>query len=224
MSRFTLKQYEDLVDSLSPLQFVTCAEFDKTPSPCVTMRHDIDALQYEFPMAEIEMRKGVRSTFFVRSKHLKDSGLIKSLKELQSKGFEIGLHNDCFSEIVGVGGNYTDGVAHLEWALEYLRDNGFNIRGIANHGDGSLRAMGRNNDDILPGCLDAIGIGYEAYRLNYDYYLSDIGHPTDMLLYYDTVCPGKPINYRRYPVDIDNIYEFIHNGKTEILTHPQHWE
>ena len=46
MNKFTLQQYRDLIARLSDTKIVLCRDFGRVKNNCITVRHDIDSLDY----------------------------------------------------------------------------------------------------------------------------------------------------------------------------------
>lgn len=221
MGRFAISQYADLLRDLKRADIVLMRDFAVNEGACVAIRHDIDNLQGVDRMAEIEIQHNIRSTYYVRSIFLQNEDLISTLKVLQHYGFEIGLHNDCLSR---ANGDMQMGYYYLTSALREMQRLGFAVAGIANHGDGKLRSMGKNNNDIIFAPHFKIRKMYEAYHINYTCYLRDIGLPNSLQLCHGNIHLYPNTQEYKEAVVIGEIYDKIKSEKTEVLIHPQHWE
>lgn len=103
----------------------------------IGLRHDCDAghsLATAVKMARWEAERSYRSTFFIlhTSPYWQAPGFREMLDEIAGYGHEIGIHADSLAEALRTGG---DPDLILEEAIATLRGYGFEIRGVAGHGN-----------------------------------------------------------------------------------------
>lgn len=103
----------------------------------IGLRHDIDgagALDVAVRFAEWEAHRGYAATFFVlhTAAYWDAPGFGAKLDRIVELGHEVGLHVNCLAESLRTG---RDPDLILEDALGTLRGYGFQIRGVAGHGD-----------------------------------------------------------------------------------------
>lgn len=103
----------------------------------IALRHDIDAghaLATAVQMAEWEAERGYRSTYYFlsTSPYWTAPGFRDSVDRIAELGHEIGYHSNCLAESLRTG---RDPDLILEDALETLRSFGYQVRGVAGHGD-----------------------------------------------------------------------------------------
>lgn len=103
----------------------------------IGLRHDCDAghsLATAVKIAEWEAERGYRSTFYIlhTSPYWMASGFAASLDRIAELGHEIGIHADCLAEALKTG---RDPDQILDEALATLRGLGFQVRGVAGHGN-----------------------------------------------------------------------------------------
>lgn len=100
-------------------------------------RHDIDAghaLATAVNMAEWEAEQGYRSTYYIlhTSPYWGAPGFRESLERIATLGHEIGIHTNALAEALRTGRD-PDKILHT--AIAQLRSYGFQVRGVAGHGD-----------------------------------------------------------------------------------------
>ena len=167
---FTYKAYAGIIKAAleSGYKVVTVNEFVKNFSKnelVLVLRHDLDKNPHSmYPMANIELGLGVKSSVFVRVMGAEYNplgyGIVQDLQKLEKSGFEIGLHTN-FLEFA----TYTklDPLAVL--SAEYsLLSSIYNIKGISCHRDinyqvNSLPYLQDNWKTIK----EVTGLEYEAY-------------------------------------------------------------
>lgn len=103
----------------------------------IGLRHDCDAghsLATAVKMAEWEAERQYRSTFFVlhTSPYWNAPGFRESLERIAILGHEIGIHANGIAEALRTG---RDPDLILDEAISTLRSFGFQVRGVAGHGD-----------------------------------------------------------------------------------------
>jgi hypothetical protein len=103
----------------------------------IGLRHDVDgghALATAVRMAEWEAERGYRSTYFIlhTSPYWGAPLFRASLESIAALGHEIGIHANALAESLRTG---RDPDEILEEAIATLRSFGFEIRGVAGHGD-----------------------------------------------------------------------------------------
>jgi len=124
-----------------------------------TIRHDVDGdLPAALSCAEIEMRLGVRSTYYLlhtgpyygtfkNGIFYRNEACGEAYIALQDMGHEVGLHTDALWVYQQWG---VDGVQCLLQELEWLRSLGLNISGTAPHNSPSVYG-GLSNNEIFKG-------------------------------------------------------------------------
>jgi hypothetical protein len=103
----------------------------------IGMRHDLDAghaLATAVKIARWEADRGYRSTYYIlhTSPYWRAPGFGEALDEIAVLGHEIGIHSNALAEALRTG---RDPDLILDEALTTLRGYGFQIRGVAGHGD-----------------------------------------------------------------------------------------
>lgn len=103
----------------------------------IGLRHDVDAghaLDTAVKIAEWEAGRGYRSTYYVlhTSPYWLAKGFLEALDSIAKHGHEIGIHSNALAEALRTG---RDPDLILDEALSTLRAFGFQIRGVAGHGD-----------------------------------------------------------------------------------------
>lgn len=181
MRDFTLKEYSRYIDAIlnvndNILQFQEYFNLNPKPDNFVVIRHDVDRMPYRaLNMAKLESKKGIKSTYYFRSK--KHTFKPKIIKEISSLGHEIGYHYESLSD---ANGDMALALADFEKNLNRFREI-VPIQTISMHGrplnnfDNRDLWKDENNHQKL---LGAIGILGEVY-LDIDYsgiaYINDTG-------------------------------------------------
>ena len=108
----------------------------------IGLRHDVDgtnsmtreALQTAVRIAEWEAERGYRATFYIlhTAPYWMATGFAGALDRIAELGHEIGIHSDALAEAL-VTGRDPDQI--LDEALSTLRGLGFQVRGVAGHGN-----------------------------------------------------------------------------------------
>ena len=97
---FTYDAYAELIRLLMSHNYKIATYYDwEQYDKCVILRHDIDfSLEKALPMAELENKLGVKSTYFVLVTsdfyNVFSKNSRQQLKRIMSLGHEIGLHYD----------------------------------------------------------------------------------------------------------------------------------
>ena len=105
MRDFTLKKYNIYINAiLNVSKNILCFEeyfkLNTKPDNFVIIRHDVDRMPYRaLNMAKFESKKGIKSTYYFRSK--KHTFKPKIIKEISSLGHEIGYHYESLSDAKG---------------------------------------------------------------------------------------------------------------------------
>ncbi len=137
-SQFSLDGYAHLLDAVSENGYRIMRLCDyriECPGARVLiLRHDVDMNPvWAKTLAEIELARGVRSTFFVRLRAQYNVFQIENqaaLHWLRDSGFEIGLHNDTVSG----GSTREEFVAEIALEKRLLEEAvGDSVRGICPH-------------------------------------------------------------------------------------------
>lgn len=118
---------------------VTLKDFNRqadTPGLCA-LRHDVDHdLDLALEMAHKEHKLGFKASYFILPSApywQADERLVDKCLQLQDYGHEVGLHVNSMAE--WVSGTTDDIKASLSRQLDFLRDGGVDLTGIAAHGD-----------------------------------------------------------------------------------------
>lgn len=108
----------------------------------IGLRHDVDgtstmtreALQTAVHIAEWEAERGYRATFYIlhTAPYWMGPGFAGALDRIAELGHEIGIHTDALAESMRNG---RDPDQILDEALATLRGLGFQVRGVAGHGN-----------------------------------------------------------------------------------------
>jgi len=128
----TFDYYEKLLDELSKeryavlrvVDFIRLYRNNSLPQDkvIVILRHDVDfSPLLAYKMADLEMKHGIRSTYYVRTRgpyNTLEKRFHSWLKKLSSSGFEIGLH---YETLYYSNYNFTEAEMLLESDLNLLR-------------------------------------------------------------------------------------------------------
>jgi hypothetical protein len=209
---------------------------NRSPS-VIGLRHDCDAahsLATAVKMAEWEAERGYRSTYYLlhTSPYWGAPGFRESLDRIACLGHEIGIHSDALAEALKTGG---DPDAILEDALAELRGYGFQVLGVAGHGNRLCvrdRGVGEAeffNRDQFTGCGGVHGReitrGAHTIRVR-PRPLADFG------LEYEALSAGSLPPWRQsdsggrwYRNPDELLAEFAANTEKQLhlLQHPDHW-
>jgi uncharacterized protein Usg len=152
----------------------------------IVVRHDIDHnIERALIGSKIEDGYNIKSAYFAlnTSKYWNED--MSALVDMQSRGHEIGWHNDAISQWLQGKGEVR---RYIEEPLEKLRGMGLNIIGTAAHGShvsqerGLLNQYIWKNYKLVQGFptpfhetfdLKEFGLEYESYYTDHDHYLTD---------------------------------------------------
>lgn len=103
----------------------------------IGLRHDVDAghaLATALLIAEWEAERGYRSSYYIlhTSPYWDSPGFRQTLERIAILGHEIGIHTNALAESLRTG---RDPDLILDEAISTLRGYGFQVRGVAGHGD-----------------------------------------------------------------------------------------
>jgi hypothetical protein len=211
----------------------------------VIIRHDVDVdLDRALNFAREENKLGVQSTYFLlhSSRYFDYSNeFSEKCQELIELGHNIGLHND--SLVQYFSRRKKDIQDHLNKPLDFLRENGIEIRGTSCHGQRCCYAAGYLNyevwsefdpsknegfekEDIPKVSLEEFNLEYETYFVDYDAYLSDSGKK-----WRGVFIEGKKNYERSMFADQNNLGTNIidkfnkqEQAVLQLLCHPIHWK
>jgi len=213
----------------------------------IYLRFDIDDDPSKaYRMSFILNEYGINGTFFVLNTakywnmdvflNSRES-LFEVLRQMQSKGHEIGWHNNALAQFASLHQPAKWYNGWITEPLQLLRAHDLRITGSASHGDPLCRKLGFINYEIFEECertseaegfpppsfdwprlkMADFGLEYEAYHVPYDIYLSESG--------------GRSWTLRRTSekaVVWDGQYQLERllkeHDRIQILIHPQHWQ
>lgn len=212
---FTYKSYERLLDSILKAGYhvVTVRDYlqgDRKPLTLI-LRHDVEwSSQRALAIAKLEQSYGFRSTFCFRVDTKAFN--LEIMRELQSKGFEVGYH---FNTLDRCKGDFEKAIDLFERELRLLREAGIDVHTVCSHGDPRVKKVGYkvNNEIFLkdPGLRSRNKILGEAY-LDIDFaslqYLSDAGVRWNKVSSTEELV--SQISQKKWPT----VY---------ILVHPDYW-
>lgn len=206
-SVFKWEDYSQLLDKLSGEKFEVLtindmrSTYDKS-KVIVGLRHDVDFNPFKaLEMARMENIYGFRATYFMLASaeyfgKITDKGLERStgieylIKEINSSGAEIGIHNDLLTIQVL---NKLDPIKFNYEELRFYDSLGIPIYGTASHGSPFAREtvpnyevfseFAKSDSAMYKGkkfpigkhSLKQFGFIYEAYYIDYGIYYSDSG-------------------------------------------------
>ena len=228
---FTLSMYGSLMDSIVEEEYYTprMSEFIEkklwlTGEYNCVLRHDVDRkLRNALRIAELEARKGVVSTYYVR--YVPGVYKVDVLKDIESMGHEIGFHYECMDKAKGDVGEAMD---IFERELEDMRKD-FDIKTICMHG----RPFGswRNKDMWDKYDYADFGLLGEPY-IDIDYsqvaYFTDTGRQwnstTSVKDYVESGDLASSMGLQ--PASTGELIGVVRSGdltKIVILAHPNRW-
>jgi len=157
--------YERTIAALSSIPgatIVPLAEICSGHGRRIALRHDIDAdIVTGIRCARTNAEAGVPASFFVlHTSHyygrheqqdaetvfVRHDGFKSLLADLVATGIEVGIHNDALGVIMDHG---CDGIAHFRGEIDWLRQQGADIRSGAAHN--SAAVYGAENFEIFEG-------------------------------------------------------------------------
>lgn len=220
---------EDALRTLFILIQDRCIKFSDS-GPGVLLRHDIDDdIDKAVKIADLEAEYGVQATFFIlnTAAYWKQSDLMDKLRYMQNQGHEIAWHNNVLTEWIGTKGTLKP---LIEAPLVRMRDAGLIVKGSASHGDPQCRRFGYLNYDVFEECSRAgngitfpnmmnhprvkmadYGLGWEAYHVGQDMYVSESGGKQWMAI-------------AELPCTMPTEADFKNIPRIQILIHPQWWK
>lgn len=213
--KFRKHEYEQLVEELAyDHRLKTLKEYTilghQGDENVLLIRHDIDHdIENAVRIAKWEAGNGIKSTYcvlhtawyygdFVANRYLHSTLLEESIKEIQSLGHEINLHNNLITLGLQEGVDPSD----VLWdELCYLRSQDIVIDGTSTHGDKLCRQLDYRNFELFAESVGSrfggprlvtnpetgfsvetgrlsykdFGLSYEAYDLRRDLYVTDSG-------------------------------------------------
>ncbi|GAJ01979.1 unnamed protein product, partial [marine sediment metagenome] len=99
---FTLEKYEELLQTLEDFRIFTVLSYleERPKSNFVILRHDVDRKPLNaLRMAELENRRGIKSTYYFRS--VKGVFNPKIIRKIHGLGHEVGYHYETLSKTKG---------------------------------------------------------------------------------------------------------------------------
>lgn len=232
--------YFELLDSIDG-DAVLYEQMGKQSNKEVFIRHDIDvSLDLALLFAREEYRSNIHSTYYLLSSSVywkQSEEFLFKVKSIQDWGHDIGLHNNYLSVYLVENIPLKD---LIKRDLDFLRENGIRIEGVAAHGSPHSSNMGYYNYEIWKefDLLKNVGgtdfsfekvslkdfdLKYEASFMLYDAYLSDsrgdwIGLVTK---------PGeaKPFEPRDATdgLGIISYFNAMEKGLLQLSLHPERW-
>lgn len=231
MRDFTIQMYSKLVDTLKKERYeiVTMKEFlekelwSSEGNFCV-LRHDIDKKpENAVAMAELENKKGIRATYYVR--FIEGIYDVDKLKKIESLGHEIGFHYETLDK---TRGDIDKAYELFVEELNIIRKD-FDVKTICMHGY-PLNPW-RNLDIWKKYDYRKLGIIGEPY-LNVDYtkvaYFTDTGRSWSSKARVKDVIPAGNYNEKHNlkAKSTPELIDIIKRKKPEkiiILAHPNRW-
>lgn len=213
--KFQKTEYKQLVEELAADHCIkTLQEYTSLghqgDEKVLLIRHDIDHdIENAVRIAKWEAANGIKSTYcvlhtawyygdFVANRYLHSTLLVESIREIQSLGHEINLHNNLITLGLQEGVDPSD----VLWdELCYLRSHDIVINGTSTHGDKLCRQLDYRNFELFAESVGSrfggprlvtnpetgfsvetgrlsskdFGLSYEAYDLRRDLYVTDSG-------------------------------------------------
>ena len=195
-NNFDYTDYIELLESIDAelITFDELLKLEFIDKRYLIIRHDVDRdLFMAYKIAKYEHKHDIQSTYFVL--HTADyfdysKQMISVCREIQDFGHNIGFHNDALGEHLKTG---NDIKFIINKPLNFLRKHKIFINGVSSHGCKDCYEKGflnyeiwkEFNSNINQGFmkhnmlnkffLKEFGFDYEAYFLDYDYYLSECG-------------------------------------------------
>jgi hypothetical protein len=227
---FTLQRYIQYLEAIKR-NYTNIIRFDEyflsdpMPGSFCMIRHDVDRKPFHaLKMAMIEYEKGIRSTYFFRTKfHTFKPDIIKSIANL---GHEIGYHYECLSDSHGDIDKALQDFSHNLQKINKI----YPVKTITMHG----RPLSRfNNSDMWEkmahrhSFLSNLGILADVY-LDIDYtdiaYINDTGRNWSSSLsnIRDKVTSRVSADFESG----ETLYNYLLSNphpKLVVLTHPERW-
>ncbi|MBS7656940.1 MAG: hypothetical protein QXI71_03445 [Candidatus Bathyarchaeia archaeon] len=177
----------------------------------IGLRHDVDniyGLRDGLPkLIRIEEKFGIRSTIFVRTNIMPEKSDKEYIKQLEDKGWEIGLH---LTNTIN-----TSEFPSPKDELRFLRNIGLNIQGVTPCG----QTIGWKGE-VTWKTMDSLGLQYmEGYGIP-DFETKTFVMPTHLTLDHGYVKKfGENKGYQLFTQDLDVILQ--QRGHATVLSHPE---
>ncbi|WP_075353994.1 sulfotransferase [Desulfovibrio sp. DV] len=181
-------------------------------------------------------------------KLIRNSKMLEHAKFLVDKGHDVGLHNNIAELAAFMGMDLRE---TLTDEIEYFKTHGINLVGTSGHGSQFYRdhdfvsyeifsealvkpGADRGRTIVVNGApiqlhslhLSDFGLGYEAYNLPHDHYLTD----SEQKWNGSVIAQSRHPNLNEYPLSEllaaygEAMAEAANqNGSIQILIHPEHW-
>ncbi len=220
---FTIEKYEELLNVLEDFEIFTVLTYlEKRPkSNFVILRHDVDLSPIPaVRMAELENRRGIKSTYYFRSiKSVFKPEIIRKIHELDH---EIGYHYETLSKAKG---DYEEALKIFDSQLNKFRKI-CEVKTIAMHGSPLSKY---DNRDLWKRydfkTLDILG---EAYLSIEDVtYFSDTGRNWSLRNNIRDFIQDKASSINRYNINTTDDLLALFKSKTcdklYLSIHPERW-
>lgn len=217
---FSLKMYAELCRVLKPRKTVTVRHYlsDKSKSPCIVLRHDVDrSAKNALAMAQLEHTYGIKSTYYFRYPKTFD---IKIIRKICNLGHEIGYHYEVLDK---ASGDCSKAIELFEKELGIFRES-FSVKTICMHGNPLTKWDGKDIWRVFD--FKAYGILGEAYLSLSDIpiYLTDTGRNWNGQNNFKDRLPAetdKP-NFRN-TADVIRFIKSNKENKICLNCHPERW-
>ena len=221
---FTLSKYEELLQTLlgQNLKIFTVSSYleERPGSNFAILRHDVDRKPINaLRMAELENRKGIKSTYYFR--YVKGVFKPEIIRRIHGLGHEIGYHYETLSKTKG---DYKKALKMFEYELYEFRKI-CEVKTIAMHGSHLSKYDNRN----LWKCYDfkQLGVLGEAYISVKDVnYFSDTGRNWGLRNNIRDHIDDYPLVNQYYLNTTDELIDLIKSKKVDKLylsIHPERW-
>lgn len=242
------EKFEDLIEKSEIKTFKQYA-LDGKKGKTMILRHDVDlSIDNALKLARYEYSHDIRSTYFLlhTAKYFNYSEeLATKCKKIVDYGHDIGLHNNvltiCFKRKVSRKIREINKI--IRPPLNFLRKNGIEVIGTSAHGVKRCyiqkyfnyelwkefdpqRNEGLLERKIRKMSLKTYGLLYEAYFIDYDFYLSDSGNTWSGLIVDEfPIVYEKNLKYGPKNVGLEALekYRESSSGVIQILIHPIYW-
>ena len=177
----------------------------------IGLRHDVDniyGLRKGLPiLIGIEEKFGIKSTIFVRTDILPEKSDKGYIKQLQDKGWEIGLHL--------INTTNTPELSSPQAELQFLRDISLNIQGVTPCG----KTIGFKGD-VTWKIMDSLGLQYMEGKDYPNFKTKTFVMPTHLTFDHAYVKKfGENKGYQVFTQDLDKM--LLERGQATILSHPE---
>ncbi len=128
---FSIVIYKKLIETILSNNFdvLTVQDYftNKIANKIIILKHDVDKLiKRSKKMAEVELKLGIKSSYFFRSKFIKN----KDIRQISDFGHEVGYH---YEDLAVANGNSSKAINLFESNLGRFRKN-YSIKTICMHG------------------------------------------------------------------------------------------